>query len=153
MARQIDTKNTVLLTPEERDKLVDGMDAQDMQYLRERPWQIEEYERQGYTKQMEAVRSGGNTPEVDPSEASRVTTEKMRLGALEANRTPQPNGVVPDDEDEDDEDYESWTVADLKAEIDDRNSDRDPATALATSGNKQELIDRLRADDEAQENT
>lgn len=46
-------------------------------------------------------------------------------------------------------DYESWTVADLQAEIRDRNASRDEENELSLSGRKVDLIDRLVEDDRA----
>lgn len=48
----------------------------------------------------------------------------------------------------DEPDYQTWTVPDLQAEIDRRNSTRDDdAAKLTKDGNKQDLVDRLVADD------
>lgn len=46
--------------------------------------------------------------------------------------------------------YDDMKVADLKDEIDRRNTDRDAEVQLAKSGTKAELIAALEADDEAQ---
>lgn len=47
-------------------------------------------------------------------------------------------------------DYNSWTVADLKAEIERRNSEMDDADEpISTTGKKDDLVARLVEDDEA----
>ena len=53
-------------------------------------------------------------------------------------------GANPDDE----ESYADLTVADLKAEIAERNEERDEDNQIADKGNKAELIAALEADDE-----
>lgn len=47
-------------------------------------------------------------------------------------------------------DYSTLNKAELQAEIDERNKDRDPADRIARTGSNPELIDRLVADDRAQ---
>lgn len=64
-----------------------------------------------------------------------------------------PMPEYDDDEEVDETDYDELEAADLRAEIDRRNSERvaaDPdAQQMATTGNKKTLIARLREDDEA----
>jgi hypothetical protein len=58
--------------------------------------------------------------------------------------------VVPSDEDDElEDDYEGWTKSDLEAEIDERNQARGDGEKLPKGGTKQELVDRLRSDDES----
>lgn len=45
--------------------------------------------------------------------------------------------------------YGDWKVADLKAEIERRNSDRDEDSQIPSDGKKAELVEALEADDEA----
>jgi len=57
-------------------------------------------------------------------------------------------GAVVDDEGDD---YDTWTKADLTAEIEARNSDLGDDAKMSTSGTKPELIARLREDDQRAE--
>lgn len=62
----------------------------------------------------------------------------------------QDEGYSDVDPSSDAVDYSSWTVADLKAEIERRNSEMgDDDEPLSTSGKKDELVARLTEDDEA----
>lgn len=47
------------------------------------------------------------------------------------------------------EDYSTWKVDDLKAEIAERNADREEADQVSTEGKKADLVAALVADDEA----
>jgi hypothetical protein len=130
--------------------LLGGMDEQDGQYLRERPWMIEEYRRQGFNDEMDVVAEGGHKPAVSPEESTRVTTDDLRQGVIPVLKKPVQNGVVPSDEDDElEDDYEGWTKSDLEAEIDERNQARGDGEKLPKGGTKQELVDRLRSDDES----
>ena len=63
-------------------------------------------------------------------------------------------GEWDDDEEEDAEEappYESWKKQELVDEINERNKDRDAEDKLDASGNKDELVARLYADDELAE--
>jgi hypothetical protein len=132
MAREIDPTN---------------LDEQDKSYLRERPWMIDTYRRRGFAAEMDAVENSKDTPD-DPTRLA--TTDDLRVGT----QTPQrdvapPNGVVAGEEVDDD--YESWSKADLEAEIDARNSEEDRAedSKISKTGTKAELADRLHEDDAA----
>lgn len=50
---------------------------------------------------------------------------------------------------EEDKGYGDMKVAELKAEIDQRNDGRDPASYIADDGNKADLVAALEADDAA----
>ena len=54
-------------------------------------------------------------------------------------------------EEEEADNYDELSVAKLKEEIALRNKDREPGDRISQAGSKAELIDRLRADDEADE--
>ena len=121
---------------------------QDDQYMRERPWIIAEYERMGFTDEMKQVREGIR-PLESPGEASRVTTDDMRVGVLPTDRKVQEDRVSPPADDEVEDDYDTLTVAQLQEEIDVRNRELPDEDKITRTGKKEDLIARLRADDEA----
>ena len=49
------------------------------------------------------------------------------------------------------DDYDEWTNAQLRAEIERRNEDREPEERMNVSGRHAELVERLEADDEEDE--
>jgi hypothetical protein len=58
-------------------------------------------------------------------------------------------GAESDDEEEVETGYESWNVKQLRAEIENRNSEReDEETHISAAGKKADLIAALAADDE-----
>lgn len=120
-------------------------------HLRDRPWMVEELRRQGFTEQMDAVESG-EPMKHSPEEANKITTDSMRLGTQpQLIDQAQPNGVTAaSDLDEVDDNYEDWTVEELKTEINTRNEEGGRTEKLSTSGNKADLAARLHADDEAE---
>ncbi len=133
MAREIDPEN---------------LSEDDKQYLLERPWMEEEFRRQGYEKQMDAYRKeAGDAPE-QPKTPRDITTQDAALGTP---KEPQPAPQVPGTEvpEEESDDYDTWTKAELEVEIDSRNEDLDDNTKMSRTGTKQELIDRLRENDTA----
>ncbi len=71
-------------------------------------------------------------------------TEKERL--LARLREIDPDGFEPDGEEP--EPYEVWSGEDLKAEIDRRNAEAGREVKISKAGGKQDLADRLYADDE-----
>lgn len=127
------------------------LDDFDKEYLRQRPWLLETFKRQGAEEQVKEIEDGTYVPD-SPAEESRVTTDMMRQGVIPTDRKPQPNGVSGSSDDDEDEAYEDWTAADLKAEIEDRNQGREADQKIPISGTKQELADRLYADDEKSSN-
>lgn len=135
MSREIDPKN---------------LDERDALYLRDRPWMIDEYRRQGLIAEMDAVQSEEVRP--SPEELTRIHTDQMRVGTQVPQQIDRiPNGVIPDDaEDEIDDNYEEWSVAEIKTEIEARNAERGEKEQLSMSGNKAELCDRLHKDDAAE---
>lgn len=60
---------------------------------------------------------------------------------------PPGSDVESEEDGDDDAPYEEWTVADLQAEIDDRNKDRAAEQKMSRAGKKDELVARLRQDD------
>jgi hypothetical protein len=66
-----------------------------------------------------------------------------QIDALHANSEPADDG----DGGEDVLPYEEWSAADLRAEIDDRNADRDDAAKISKAGKNAELAARLHEDD------
>lgn len=123
----------------------ESLDKVDVRYLQERPWMIEEYERQGLKDQMAAVRAGMPSKD-DPTDITRVHTTEMALGNIPPQiESPRPDGVT--DEEGLDDDYESWTKEDLLAEIDARNEEDGRTNKLPKSGSKADLALRLHQDD------
>lgn len=90
----------------------------------------------------------GNTGDVDPFKADDGTEQitgtnpgERTVTAAQAADTGVP--TADDAGDEPDDDYENWTNEDLRDELENRD--------LSKSGNKQELVARLREDDAASE--
>jgi hypothetical protein len=132
MSRSIDPKNVV---------------GDDASYLLDRPWMIDEFRRQGFDKQMDAVVAGADVRN-SPEEKSRVHTDQMRVGTQGPQiLEPAASGVLSED-DEVDDNYEEWKVSELKAEIDARNKERGPDDQLSLGGNKEDLVARLHQADE-----
>lgn len=78
-------------------------------------------------------------------EEGGVLHARLAEASLEAEDEPDKNNA-PDEG----VDYNSWTVPDLKAEIERRNSEMsDEDEPLSTSGKKGDLVALLIADDEA----
>lgn len=147
MARDIDTKRTMLLSQEDRDKAVNSIDEADATYLRQRPWMIQEYRDMGYGDQMDKVEKPAQEGVEPPSQ---VTTEDMRVGVQDPQRRVQPNGDGQPASTLEEDDYDTWTKDELVAEVNERNDDGRPDDQkLSTSGTKADLVERLRADDEA----
>jgi hypothetical protein len=146
VARRIDPRNTLETDDDEVRGLLSGADEQDRRYLMERPWTLEEYRRRGFGDEVDELVK--ERKQAEPTEEpARVTTDDMRQGALPPGPGPQPNGDQVNEDETDD--YDEWTAADLKAEVESRNADgRDDDQKMAVSGTKADLIARLRADDE-----
>lgn len=51
-------------------------------------------------------------------------------------------------EEDEDPDYDNWTVAELTGEIEERNKEEGRETPISTQGKKAELVARIREDDE-----
>lgn len=94
----------------------------DLQYLAQRPWLVDAAERQGVEGVRELVKSS--------VEVSDEGGTFVAVGSIAGNDTPD----VTDN-------YEDMTNEELSAELERRD--------LAKSGNKAELIDRLRENDAA----
>jgi hypothetical protein len=56
----------------------------------------------------------------------------------------------PEPDEEEPADYNLWTVADLKAEIQERNEGRMVDNRMSADGNKADLVRRLEEDDRRQ---
>ena len=80
----------------------------------------------------------------DPSRSALDSTAQGAppIGTLSAEEQRSVLG-----ESDEDDDYDKWTKSELADEITERNKGREEP--MSTSGTKAELIDRLRADDEA----
>lgn len=129
---------------------IDNLTADDVPYLRDRPWLIDQYRRQGYTDHMDAVADGEITRE-SPVERSKITTDHMRVGTQVPQQVDSvPNGVTGEEPDELDDNYEEWSVAELKAEITERNKELGEDVQIPVSGNKDALVDRLHKADQAE---
>ena len=120
MARQIDIEN---------------LSEEDVAYLEQRHWMIQELEFQGHdwaTLRAEAL--GEELPASDEADEN---------GSVD-----QTDGSEPEEEPED---YSEYSFAELKAEIDDRNDGKedDDETRISKAGSADELRARLVADDAA----
>jgi hypothetical protein len=131
------------------------LDAQDKQYLRERPWLINEANARG----DDTSTVWEDSLEL-PDPTITVTTEEASLGNSDRRLPgPAPHGLAPLEDQMgeppmgadyvDDEPYENWTVADLQGEIDARNSARSDDDKISRSGKKDELVARLYEDDKS----
>lgn len=110
------------------------LNADDEQYVRERPWLARDAELEGHTVSYE---SG---PVNDDS-----------IVPPEANNQPSNTTATEDEESEDEVDYNSFNKADLQVEVDARNEDRDEddKIVVAGKGTKADLVAALEADDAA----
>jgi hypothetical protein len=130
-------------------RVVDPTDVKvdDRAYLLTRPWMMDEFRRQGYEAEMDAVAKGVKIRK-SPEEESKLSTEDLRVGT----QAPQQLDARPSGSpvDEDDVDYSEWSVADLKAEIDARNAEEGRSEKLPSNGNKATLVAALEADDLAE---
>lgn len=110
MARDIDPKN---------------LSADDLAYIKARPWLVDEFERQGFDL-PESIEDDSDTD-----------------GSDDGSDEEESEGKV---------DYNEWTNKRLKDEINSRNADRDEEDHIVPEGtNKPELVAALEADDEAAE--
>lgn len=75
--------------------------------------------------------------------------EVLEDAAVDSGNNPLPPDTVLAEQPEPAGVYDGWKVDELKAEIDNRNTDRDPAgdTYLDGSGKKADLVAALEADD------
>jgi hypothetical protein len=97
------------------------------------------------TRTAEEIMATWNKPPVDSGYELTVGVE-VPDGDTRATAA---LGSVPSGGEETDQSYEDMTVAELKAEIDRRNSDPDREEALSKSGNKDDLIATLEEDDDS----
>lgn len=98
----------------------------DIHYLRQRSWLVDEAELQGFDTVRKQVSDGAAEEDEE----------------FDANQDVNPAPQTQTDESEEEEiDYSEASVAELKAELERRE--------LPTSGNKPELIARLEEDDAA----
>lgn len=103
---------------------LDNISPEDIEYIKQRPWLLEDAERYGYKIDLDA--GAVQSPAFSQEEVGQD----------------HENEVHGQDESSED-DYDDWTVDELKEELDNRE--------LKTSGKKPELIDRLREDDATEE--
>lgn len=165
MSRQIDL--TKPLSDEDRQYLVDRARHHDLalneEYLAEQEAAKEPID-------------DGNTGDINPYDKDDGTdllagthpgetavTEAQRQQVLAQQSEEDPNKVVEGDgsplqptqqagdgESEHDDNYddaEAWSYRDLQKEIGDRNEGRDEDSRMSASGSREDLVERLRADD------
>lgn len=155
MAREVDPRIQNTKSDDETREALASASPEDQKYLLERPWTLDEYERQGFQEEVQAIREGAVQVKV-PANGRDVTTERMAQGTrVRTQDGPSPNAVLgksgEDDVDDVQDEYDAWTIADLRAEIEERNDEEGRSQKLNISGSKQDLVDRLRADDAAAE--
>lgn len=156
VARDIDPRCQVGKSHEEIKTRLANMSDEDRRYMWERQWTIEEYVRQGFGDEMDALVASFNddgSPKTDPT---LVTTDDLRVGTQPVKTpAPRPQNVDPSlnpkvEGEGAEDDYDEWTKEELVEEINARNESADRETKLPTSGNKADLVARLRADDAAE---
>jgi hypothetical protein len=79
---------------------------------------------------------------LNTAEARAARAEQLRRELAELEGTDAASESAEEDS------YEDWKLEDLKAEIDTRNDGRPADQKLSKTGTKQDLVDRLYADDE-----
>lgn len=129
------------------------MDSDDIDYVRDRPWMIDLFERQGHEDAMKVVRESRSGEDKEyPGDNTVVHTDQMRVGTQAPQHpNPRPAGAAGEKVIEDDEvDYTQFSVDDLKAEIDARNAEDGTTEKISKSGSKADLIARLEEDDLAE---
>lgn len=102
----------------------------DAKYVADRPWLIDEAKQVGYDVRYAKGATPVKEPEpVEPEEAEEDVEES--------------------EGEQEDVDYESMTIQQLKDEIESRNEERDEDDQIVVDGTKkQDFIDALEADDE-----
>lgn len=130
------------------------LEPQDVLYLKDRPWMVAEFRRQGFESQMDAVEEAAQP--IPGSPYLETTTQDMSLGyQTNVLVDPASNGFDREADGEDpvvDDNYEEWSVEELKADIDARNAeeDRPKERKLSKAGSKEDLAKRLHEDDAAE---
>lgn len=108
----------------------DNLTDDDVQYLVQRPFIRDEMVRQGYPDPFENLEV-----DEDPMEARVVSTETTTEGTDGGDEAP--------------DDYDSWKKAELLAEVEKRNEERDEENKVVVNGTtKESLVYALRADDQ-----
>ncbi|QPX62560.1 DNA binding protein [Arthrobacter phage Wollypog] len=120
-----------------RDIDFDNLQEDDYPYLQARSGLVTEAELQGYKGIREEVDNWKPKDAGDYDAKQDVTPAPQTTGDAQLPTTPGDN---TGEEEEEDIEYSEATVEQLKAELKERG--------LSTSGNKEELIARLEADDE-----
>lgn len=148
---------------------LDDLDADDIAYIEQRAWMIQEIGLQGFDYEAlkaQALGLSDDNDDEDDGEDDNVDPEDPDTGKT-SESSPEPEDTSEDeedsdegtseddgedDEDEEPEDYtgEDWTFQALKEEIDARNEGNDDAdTRISKAGSADDLRARLIADDEA----
>lgn len=108
----------------------------DVEYLLQRPWLAAQAEHEGHAvPEQFYIASGKTVPQYIGLTDSAESEEVVTGDPLEEDPEEDPE----DESEEDDRTYQEWSVDELKAELVQRD--------LSKEGRKQELIDRLEADD------
>lgn len=127
---------------------VDEVDEDDLRYLRDRPWLVTQAKTEGFDLQ-ERIDALDDNPE---------PVEIPSIGDLSVREDPTPTAKDPatapsgsNDGSGTEDDYDEWKVSELQDEIEKRNDiaesqDLD-VEQMSKTGNKAELIARLRQND------
>lgn len=94
------------------------------------------------------VGDGTGLQQVGLMTSEQRASERERLRARLAEIEGESETAQTDDEDAEPDPYEVWTTKDLHAEIDRRNAEAGREVKISKAGGKQDLADRLYADDE-----
>lgn len=110
----------------------------DVEYLLQRPWLAAQAEHEGFAVPEQFYIASGKTVPQYIGLADSTESEEIVTGAPLGEDDPEDE-PEEDESEEDDRTYQEWSVDELKAELVQRD--------LSKEGRKQELIDRLEADD------
>jgi len=126
-----------------------NLDDDDLRYMAQRPWMVNDAERQGYVgvaKRVADLMSGSSTRRTGPTPG--VVPDMSSLAKAEEPSEPGDGTDVDYGEfdDEDDPSYDDWTLAELKQEAAERDIPFPNAKPTKT-----ELAQLLRENDESSE--